>query len=148
LFGVDGEITIHDLVLNREVSLSPWVLALYADSGAMHCSMSELLGTTVLTVKDLGFHSSASLEAIYDKALASGLQFLSPNLALLVSLNSNLGPPGTWLRMATPLGALVDVDGVEHIVKCGAALGTRRIDTYYGYRHSIFHAHNEFCFCR
>ena len=53
---------------------------------------------------------------------------------------------GEWLRFATPMNSMVDVDGVPHLPKLGRALGYFFVETYWSYPKAIFHLHNEFVF--
>ena len=97
-------------------------------------------------VKDLNLKSPSELRVIYKKAKKLGYDLVSPEIAIYTRLLYRNQKKGEWLRFATPMNSMVDVDGVPHLPKLGRALGYFFVETYWSYPKAIFHPHNEFVF--
>ena len=69
---------------------------------------------------------------------------MPPEVALILRKSYTDQPKTEWLRIATPLDAMIDRDGVPHLPKLGSALGNLYIETYWAWPEAIFHPHNEF----
>ena len=67
-----------------------------------------------------------------------------PEIALILRGDYTEQPKTEWLRVATPLNAMIDRDGVPHLPKLGSALGNLYVETYWAWPEAIFHPHNEF----
>ena len=83
---------------------------------------------------------------IYKKAKKLGYDLVPPEIAIYTRLLYKNQKKGEWLRFATPMNSMVDVDGVPHLPKLGRALGYFFVETYWSYPKAIFHPHNEFVF--
>jgi len=94
--------------------------------------------------KDLGIKKPSYLVDIYKLIKNNGYKLVEPEVAILARLLYKKKTPGEWIRFATPLKAMIDVDGIPHLPKIGYGLNNYFIETYWAYPKAIFHPKNDF----
>ena len=97
-----------------------------------------------MSLHQFGFSTPTILEDFYSAFVKEGFECPPPESALALRFVYNEQPVGEWLRIATPMNAMVDSDGVPHLPKLGHALGRYFLETYWSYPNAVFHPHNEF----
>ena len=97
-----------------------------------------------ISLDDLGFDGPTKIKDFYLKMEEHGYKTVPPEVALILRKIYTPQPKTEWLRIATPLDAMIDRDGVPHLPKLGCALGNLYIETYWAWPEAIFHPHNEF----
>ena len=97
-----------------------------------------------ISLSDMGFIGPTKIKDFYKKFQENGFSTIPPELALLTRREYKDQPISEWLRIATPLGSMIDSDGVPHLPKLGSALGNYYVETYWAWPDAIFHPHNEF----
>ena len=95
-------------------------------------------------LEDFGFDGPTELKMVYSQIQKNGFELVNPEIAIFTRILYDDQPKGEWLRFATPMRAMIDSDGVQHLPKLGQALGRTFIETYWAYPQAIFHPHNEF----
>ena len=94
--------------------------------------------------KDLGIKKPSYLRNIYKVIKKKGYKLVEPEVAIYARLLYKQKNPGEWIRFATPLKAMIDVDGIPHLPKIGYGLNNYFIETYWAYPKAIFHPKNDF----
>lgn len=102
-----------------------------------------------VSLESLGFSEPTQLQSFYQAAAKNGFETVPIEAAVASRFHYDEQPTGEWLRIAVGLNQMIDSDGIPHLPKLGAALGTSGrpnlyLHTYWAYPHAIFHPHNEF----
>ena len=129
---------------SRIYKLSPWIIDIIQRNHYEFKNYDLPIRLVEKKVSDFGFESPTELIKIYDEINLAGFELVPPEIAIFSRKLYLEQPTGEWLRFATPLDAMIDSDGVPHLPKLGKALGCYFIETYWSYKHAVFHPHNEF----
>ena len=95
-------------------------------------------------VASFGFTEPLHLSELYAAITKAGFENPPAEAALALRFAYDEQPTGEWLRVATPMDAMIDSDKVPHLPKLGKALGNFYLETYWAYPQAVFHPHNEF----
>jgi len=131
-------------LISQGYRVSDWIQDIFSAEKSSRSSTDFPIALARLMVSELGFEEPTTLQEIYRAMLASGYEFVPPLIALHSRFVYDEQPTGEWLRLATPMNAMIDSDGVPHLPKLGKALGLFFIETYWAYEQAVFHPHNEF----
>ena len=132
----------------KNYKTSLWVENIFESSDFNYDKIDYPINLIRISLKELGFDIHAELKNVYKKIEEKGLDLVPPQIALYSRMIYDEQPTGEWLRFATPLDSMIDIDGIPHLPKIGKALGFYFIETYWAYENAIFHPHNEFVFLR
>jgi len=133
-----------EALVDRGYRMSDWIIDVVTKPDFPIGKVEWPVPLARVKLDSLGFKEPTTLENFYKKALETGFELCPPEIALLLRFNYDEQPTGEWLRVATPMDAMVDSDGVPHLPKLGAALKRFYLETYWAYPHAVFHPHNEF----
>ena len=125
---------------------SPWIKNVVEKYNYSYKSYRQPVQLYRVCLKDLGFENPVKLKEVYNIAEINGYKLVEPEIALLTRIFYLDQPTGEWLRFATPMGSMIDGDGIPHLPKIGKALNNFFLETYWSYPDAIFHPHNEFVF--
>jgi len=131
--------------LSREgFRVSDWIDDVVRKPGFRVNDVTWPLPLVRVRLDQLGFSAPTTLEEVYRVMIGRGYENPPPEAALALRFVYPEQPVGEWLRVATPMNAMVDRDGVPHLPKLGHALGKYFLETYWSYPGAVFHPHNEF----
>ena len=128
----------------KNYKLSPWIHDILRENSYEFDKTAFPIRLLRKKVADFGFKGPTELHKIYREIETAGFQLVPPEIAIFSRKLYLDQPTGEWLRFATPLDAMIDSDGVPHLLKLGAALGHHFIETYWAYKNAIFYPDNEF----
>jgi len=131
-------------LLKKGYRVSEWIQDIFSEERGRDVSFLSPMVLSRVTVSDFGFREPVALQEIYEAFPSHGYALVPPEVALHCRLIYDEQPAGEWLRFATPMGSMIDSDGVPHLPKLGKALGLFFIETYWAYEQAVFHPHNEF----
>jgi hypothetical protein len=143
----EEKISLNQYLINlkkKGVILSPWIFNIFKlKKNKLKISKGKYYLYRI-SVRNLGFKKATKLKNIYAQIKKRGFFLVPPDVALRTRLHYKEQKTGEWLRFASPLNSMIDIDGVPHLPKLGRALGKFFIETYWSYPNAIFHPHNEF----
>ena len=141
---VDENKTAPKLVvelLSEGFKISDWIIDVSCNLNSNLKGKYELWS---VSLGGLGFTGPTKISDFYSKLNQEGYGTVPPEISLILRKNYTDQPKAEWLRIATPLDAMIDSDGTPHLPKLGSALGNFYVETYWAWPNAIFHPHNEF----
>lgn len=139
-----GDETASRIVLkliSNDFKISDWILDI---SLGLNSNLKKKYNLWLVSLGDLGFSGPTKIKDFYLELEKNGYTTVPPEIALILRGEYTEQPKTEWLRVATPLNAMIDRDGVPHLPKLGSALGNLYVETYWAWPEAIFHPHNEF----
>ena len=128
-------------LMSEGYKISDWVIDI---SCGLNSKLKDKYDIWSVSLGDFDFTGPTKIKDFYLKMDQEGYNTLPPEIALILRKDYNDQPKGEWLRIATPLDAMIDSDGTPHLPKLGSALGNYYVETYWAWPDAIFHPHNEF----
>jgi hypothetical protein len=128
-------------LISEGFKISDWIIDI---SLSLDSNLKKSYDLWLVSLADLGFDSPTKIKDFYLELERNGYRTVPPEVALILRKSYTNQPKTEWLRIATPLDAMIDRDGVPHLPKLGCALGNLYIETYWAWPEAIFHPHNEF----
>jgi hypothetical protein len=143
---IPKEVKIKNILdnLKKKFILSHWIENIYLNKKNKIEILCGKFNFYRITVSELGFKGPTELQNIYNELKNHKFTTVPPYLALHLRFYYNEQKKGEWLRIATPLHALYDTDGIPHLPKLGQGLDKLFLETYWAYPKAIFHPHNDF----
>ena len=139
-----GDETASNIVLKliaNDIKISDWIVDI---SLGLNSNLKNKYNLWLVSLGDLGFNGPTKIKDFYVELEKNGYTTVPPEIALILRGDYTEQPKTEWLRVATPLNAMIDRDGVPHLPKLGSALGNLYVETYWAWPEAIFHPHNEF----
>ena len=139
-----GDETASNIVLKliaNDIKISDWIVDI---SLGLNSDLKKKYNLWLVSLGDLGFSGPTKIKDFYMELEKNGYTTVPPEIALILRGDYTEQPKTEWLRVATPLNAMIDRDGVPHLPKLGSALGNLYVETYWAWPEAIFHPHNEF----
>ena len=139
-----GDETASNIVLKliaNDIKISDWIVDI---SLGLNSNLKKKYNLWLVSLGDLGFNGPTKIKDFYVEMEKNGYTTVPPEIALILRGEYTEQPKTEWLRVATPLNAMIDRDGVPHLPKLGSALGNLYVETYWAWPEAIFHPHNEF----
>ena len=136
---ISSNITL-DLITSG-FKVSDWIMDISLN---LNSDLKKNYDLWIVSLEDFGFDGPTKIKDFYKKLKDAEFSTVPPEVALILRKNYTNQPKTEWLRIATPLDAMIDQDGVPHLPKLGSALGNLYIETYWAWPDAIFHPHNEF----
>jgi len=139
-----GDETASNIVLKliaNDIKISDWIVDI---SLGLNSDLKKKYNLWLVSLGDLGFNGPTKIKDFYVEMEKNGYTTVPPEIALILRGDYTEQPKTEWLRVATPLNAMIDRDGVPHLPKLGSALGNLYVETYWAWPEAIFHPHNEF----
>ena len=139
-----GDETASKIVLkliSNDFKISDWIVDI---SLGLNSNLKKKYNLWLVSLGDLGFHGPTKIKDFYVELEKNGYTTVPPEIALILRSDYTDQPKTEWLRVATPLNAMIDRDGIPHLPKLGCALGNLYVETYWAWPEAIFHPHNEF----
>jgi len=127
---VDNNKTAANLVvelLSDGVKVSDWVIDV---SHHLNSKLKNEYDLWLVSLEDLGFKGPTKISDFYSKLNQEGYGTVPPEISLILRKKYTDQPKTEWLRIATPLDAMIDSDGIPHLPKLGRALGNFYVETY------------------
>jgi hypothetical protein len=128
-------------LISKGFKLSDWIIDI---SLGLDSNLNKSYDLWLVSLSDFGFDGPTKIKDFYLELEKNGYKTVPPEIALILRKNYTDQPKTEWLRIATPLDAMIDRDGVPHLPKLGCALDNHYIETYWAWPEAIFHPHNEF----
>ena len=128
-------------LISKEFKISDWIIDI---SLGLDSQLKTNYSLWLVSLADLGFHGPTKIKDFYMELEKNGYTTVPPEISLILREKYTDQPKTEWLRIATPLDAMIDRDGIPHLPKLGCALGNLYIETYWAWPEAIFHPHNEF----
>ena len=141
---LEGDETASKIVLkliSNDFKISDWIVDI---SLGLNSNLKKKYNLWLVSLGDLGFNGPTKIKDFYVEMEKNGYTTVPPEIALILRGEYTEQPKTEWLRVATPLNAMIDRDGVPHLPKLGSALGNLYVETYWAWPEAIFHPHNEF----
>jgi hypothetical protein len=139
-----GDETASKIVLkliSNDFKISDWIVDI---SLGLNSNLKKKYNLWLVSLADLGFNGPTKIKDFYVEMEKNGYTTVPPEIALILRGEYTEQTKTEWLRVATPLNAMIDRDGVPHLPKLGSALGNLYVETYWAWPEAIFHPHNEF----
>ena len=139
-----GDESASNIVLKliaNDIKISDWIVDI---SLGLNSNLKKKYDLWLVSLGDLGFNGPTKIKDFYAEMEKNGYTTVPPEIALILRGDYTEQPKTEWLRVATPLNAMIDRDGVPHLPKLGSALGNLYVETYWAWPEAIFHPHNEF----
>jgi hypothetical protein len=143
-FNFHNCIQCTEVLISNDYRVSEWIIDIVRQPYFSSDPINYPVNLGRVSVSSLGFEKQTTLEQIYNNMISEGLELVPPEVAINCRFYYDEQPLGEWLRFATPMDAMIDSDGVQHLPKLGKALGLYFIETYWSYKDAVFHPHNEF----
>ena len=124
--------------------ISDWIIDIVGRPSFQIGQYSWPVKLSRVKVEALGYSEPAKLQQIYNSFMQLGFSCVPPDVALVSRFFYDEQPTGEWLRIAVPMGSMIDSDDVAHLPKLGKALGAFFVETYWANPDIIFYPHNEF----
>jgi len=128
-------------LISKGFKISDWIVDI---SLSLNSKLSKSYDLWLVSLSDFGFEGPTKIKDFYIELEKNGYGLVPPEIALILRQQYTSQPKTEWLRIATPLDAMIDQDGVPHLPKLGSALGNLYIETYWAWPEAIFHPHNQF----
>jgi len=100
----------------------------------------------VVTVADLYFKEGATRMAIYERAMALGLELCPSEVGPQLRLQYQDQPQDEWLRIA--MEPILDSEGYRGIFRVGHEHGELCLDGNFGNPHNFWHSFSSWVFLR
>ena len=141
LKGDETASTIVLKLISNDFKISDWIVDI---SLGLNSNLKKQYNLWLVSLGDLGFSGPTKIKDFYVELEKNGYTTVPPEIALILRSDYTDQPKTEWLRVATPLNAMIDRDGIPHLPKLGCALGNLYVETYWAWPEAIFHPHNEF----
>ena len=128
-------------LLSEGYKVSDWIIDISIN---LNSELKQNYDLWSISLSDLGFEGPTKIKDFYQRMGDNGFVTVPPEIALILRKHYSNQPVAEWLRIATPLDAMIDSDNVPHLPKLGCALNNKYIETYWAWPDAMFHPHNEF----